>query len=79
VVDAIERALGGEAKSVSLPMRVLPCSSGATTQGRRRSYLKGTLRSSRIAASLAEIPQADHDAAFRSRTTLMAALELIKP
>ena len=37
------------------------------------------LKARGIAASLTEIPQVDHDAAFRSRTTLMAALELIKP
>jgi hypothetical protein len=37
------------------------------------------LKARGIAASLTESPQADHDAAFRSRTTLIAALELMKP
>ena len=37
------------------------------------------LKARGIAVSLTEIPQADHDAAFRSRTTLMGALELIRP
>jgi pimeloyl-ACP methyl ester carboxylesterase len=37
------------------------------------------LKARGIAAILTEIPQADHDAAFRSRTTLMTALELIRP